>query len=48
MSVIIVEIYVAHLRMPQTSGIHILMQAAACRHMVGDIKEAAEVYEHSK
>ena len=30
----------------QTSSIHVLMQAAACRHMVGDIKEAAEVYEH--
>ncbi|KAH8103816.1 TPR-like protein [Cristinia sonorae] len=30
----------------ETSSIHTLMQAAACRHMVGDIKEAAEVYEH--
>lgn len=23
-----------------------LLQAAACRRMLGDIKEAAEVYEH--
>ena len=25
---------------------YVLLQAAACRRMVGDLKEAAEVYEH--
>ncbi len=30
----------------QTSSLYVLMQAAVCRRMVGDIKEAAEVYEH--
>ncbi|OBZ74021.1 hypothetical protein A0H81_06069 [Grifola frondosa] len=29
-----------------TSSLYVLLQAAACRRMVGDIKEAAEVYEH--
>ncbi|KZT05046.1 TPR-like protein [Laetiporus sulphureus 93-53] len=29
-----------------TSSLYVLMQAAVCRRMVGDIKEAAEVYEH--
>lgn len=32
----------------QTSSLYVLLQAAACRRMVGDIKEAAEVYEHGK
>ena len=31
---------------PQTSSLYVLLQAAACRRMLGDIKEAAEVYEH--
>ncbi|KAI0945905.1 hypothetical protein AcV7_010019 [Taiwanofungus camphoratus] len=31
---------------PGTSSLYVLLQAAACRRMVGDIKEAAEVYEH--
>ncbi|TCD69113.1 transcription factor TFIIIC subunit tfc4 [Steccherinum ochraceum] len=31
---------------PETSSIHILMQAADCRRVLGDLKEAAEVYEH--
>ena len=30
----------------QTTSLHVLLQAAACRRMVGDLKEAAEVYEH--
>lgn len=34
------------LRHPQTSSLYVLLQAAACRRMLGDIKEAAEVYEH--
>ncbi|KAL6299826.1 TPR-like protein [Sparassis latifolia] len=29
-----------------TSSLYVLLQAAACRRMMGDIKEAAEVYEH--
>ncbi|KAH9921621.1 TPR-like protein [Fomitopsis serialis] len=29
-----------------TSSFYVLLQAAACRRMVGDIREAAEVYEH--
>ncbi|KAF9821450.1 hypothetical protein IEO21_00696 [Rhodonia placenta] len=29
-----------------TSSLYVLLQAAACRRMLGDIKEAAEVYEH--
>ncbi|CCM04149.1 uncharacterized protein FIBRA_06311 [Fibroporia radiculosa] len=29
-----------------TSSLYVLMQAAACRRMIGDIKEAAEVYQH--
>ncbi|KAI0730796.1 TPR-like protein [Earliella scabrosa] len=29
-----------------TSSMYVLLQAAACRRMVGDLKEAAEVYEH--
>ncbi|TFY64254.1 hypothetical protein EVJ58_g2743 [Rhodofomes roseus] len=29
-----------------TSSMYVLLQAAACRRMVGDIREAAEVYEH--
>ncbi|CAL1715852.1 unnamed protein product [Somion occarium] len=30
----------------ETSSLYVLMQAAACRRMVGDLKESAEVYEH--
>ncbi|TFK50646.1 TPR-like protein [Heliocybe sulcata] len=29
-----------------TSSLHVLLQAAACRRMLGDLKEAAEVYQH--
>ncbi|KAI0642215.1 TPR-like protein [Trametes meyenii] len=29
-----------------TSSMYVLLQAAACRRMIGDLKEAAEVYEH--
>ncbi|RDX56401.1 TPR-like protein [Lentinus brumalis] len=29
-----------------TSSMYMLLQAAACRRMTGDLKEAAEVYEH--
>ncbi|KAM5536661.1 hypothetical protein V8D89_009756 [Ganoderma adspersum] len=29
-----------------TSSMHVLLQAGVCRRMVGDLKEAAEVYEH--
>ncbi|KAI0681984.1 hypothetical protein C8T65DRAFT_750994 [Cerioporus squamosus] len=29
-----------------TSSMYVLLQAAACRRMTGDLKEAAEVYEH--
>lgn len=29
-----------------TSSLHVLLQAAACRRMLGDVNEAAEVYEH--
>ncbi|CDO69335.1 hypothetical protein BN946_scf184746.g16 [Trametes cinnabarina] len=29
-----------------TSSMYVLLQAASCRRMVGDLKEAAEVYEH--
>ena len=32
----------------QTSSLHVLLQAAACRRMMGDLKEAAEVYEHGE
>ena len=32
----------------QTSSMYVLLQAAACRRMVGDLKEAAEVYEHGE
>lgn len=35
-------------RRPQTSSLYVLLRAAACRRMVGDIKEAAEVYEHGE
>lgn len=31
----------------QTSSIYILMQTAACMKMMHELKEAAEVYEHS-
>ena len=31
---------------PQTSSLYVLLQAAACRRALGDIKEAAEIYEH--
>lgn len=34
--------------MTQTSSMYVLLQAAACRRMTGDLKEAAEVYEHGK
>ncbi|KAI1783533.1 TPR-like protein [Ganoderma leucocontextum] len=30
-----------------TSSMYVLLQAGACRRMVGDLKEAAEVYEHA-
>ncbi|KAL4243959.1 Transcription factor Tfc4/TFIIIC-102/Sfc4 [Abortiporus biennis] len=30
----------------ETSSLYVLLQAAACRRMVGDLKEAAEVYQH--
>ena len=30
----------------QTSSLHVLLQAAACRRMMGNLNEAAEVYEH--
>ncbi|KAH9944859.1 TPR-like protein [Amylocystis lapponica] len=29
-----------------TSSVYVLLQAAACQRMVGNIKEAAEIYEH--
>ncbi|KAI0820756.1 TPR-like protein [Trametes gibbosa] len=29
-----------------TSSMYVLLQAAACRRMTGDLKEAADVYEH--
>ncbi|KAI0664249.1 TPR-like protein [Cubamyces menziesii] len=29
-----------------TSSMYVLLQAASCRRMIGDLKEAAEVYEH--
>ncbi|KAI0629317.1 TPR-like protein [Trametes polyzona] len=29
-----------------TSSMYVLLQAAACRRMIGDLKEAAEIYEH--
>ncbi|THG99335.1 hypothetical protein EW026_g2982 [Hermanssonia centrifuga] len=29
-----------------TSSLYVLLQAASCRRMIGDIKEAADVYEH--
>ncbi|KAI0738457.1 TPR-like protein [Daedaleopsis nitida] len=29
-----------------TSSMYVLLQAAACRRMLGDLKDAAEVYEH--
>lgn len=32
----------------QTSSLYILLQTAACRQMVEELQEAAEVYEHSK
>lgn len=31
-----------------TSSMYVLLQAAACRRMIGDLKEAAEVYEHGE
>ncbi|KAI0339047.1 TPR-like protein [Trametopsis cervina] len=31
---------------PSTSSLQVLLQAAACRRMVGDLKGAAEVYEY--
>lgn len=30
----------------QTSSPHVLLQAAACRRMMGDLKEAVDIYEH--
>ncbi|KAI0072549.1 TPR-like protein [Panus rudis PR-1116 ss-1] len=30
----------------ETSSLYVLLQAASCRRMVGDLKESAEVYEH--
>jgi general transcription factor 3C polypeptide 3 (transcription factor C subunit 4) len=30
----------------QTSSLYVLLQAAACRRMKGDLREAAEIYEH--
>jgi len=32
----------------QTSSLYILLQTAACRRMLEDLQEAAEVYEHGK
>lgn len=32
----------------QTSSMYVLEQAAACRRNLGDLKDAAEVYEHSE
>ncbi|EKM52010.1 uncharacterized protein PHACADRAFT_150922 [Phanerochaete carnosa HHB-10118-sp] len=29
-----------------TSSLYVLLQAAACRRMVGDLKEAVDIYEH--
>ncbi|KAF9450761.1 TPR-like protein, partial [Macrolepiota fuliginosa MF-IS2] len=33
---------------PETSSLYILLQTAACRRMMEELKEAAEVYEHIK
>lgn len=40
--------HVTNLHLVQTSSLYVLLRAAACRRMMGDIKEAAEVYEHGK
>ncbi len=31
-----------------TSSMYVILQSAACRRMIGDLKEAAEVYEHGE
>ena len=32
----------------QTSSLYILLQTAACLRMLGELREAAEVYEHGR
>ena len=32
----------------ETSSVHVLMRAAACRRRMGEVEEAGEVYEHSE
>lgn len=32
----------------QTTSMHVLMQAAACRRFLGDLRGASEVYERSE
>jgi hypothetical protein len=34
--------------MDQTSSLYILLQTAACLRMLGELREAAEVYEHGR
>lgn len=32
---------------PKTSSLHVLLQVATCYHMLGQLQDAAEVYETS-
>ena len=38
----------ARVNSQQTSSMYVLLQAAACRRMTGDLDEAAKVYEHGE